>query len=125
MSERCTGSRLQHTGASAIIRPMKTVLLLRLVPALTLTAATLLADPVHARQDRWGADATGFAPVFAPHAVAERRISLQQAVERVQRATGGRVLDAKDLGDHYRIKVLTRSGEVRIVVVDAASGNVK
>jgi hypothetical protein len=116
---------LQHTGASAIIRPMKTVLLFRLIPALTLTVATLLADPVDARQDRFGADATGFAPAFAPQAVAERRISLQQAVERVQRATGGRVLDAKDLGDHYRVKVLTRSGEVRIVVVDAASGDMK
>lgn len=105
---------------------MKTVLLFRLVPALTLAAATtLLADPVHARQDHWGADAPGFAPAFAPQTVAEHRISLQQAVERVQRATGGRVLDAKDLGDHYRIKVLTRSGEVRIVVVDAASGDMK
>jgi uncharacterized membrane protein YkoI len=40
----------------------------------------------------------------------------------VQRATRGKVLDAKDLGDQYRIKVLTRSGEVRVVYVDAQTG---
>jgi hypothetical protein len=40
----------------------------------------------------------------------------------VQRATGGKVLDARDLGGQYRIKVLTRSGEVRVVYVDAQTG---
>jgi hypothetical protein len=32
------------------------------------------------------------------------------------------VLDAKDLGSQYRIKVLTRNGEVRVVFVDAETG---
>jgi uncharacterized membrane protein YkoI len=54
--------------------------------------------------------------------VADRRISLAQAIEAVQRATGGKVLDAKDLGSQYRIKVLTRTGEVRVVFVDAETG---
>ena len=59
---------------------------------------------------------------YAPYSTAERRVSLQQAIASVQRTTGGRVLDARDLGDQYRIKVLTRSGEVRVVYVDAATG---
>ncbi len=50
------------------------------------------------------------------------RISLEQAVARVQRATGGRVLDARDEGEQHRIKVLTQQGEVRVVTVDARSG---
>lgn len=50
------------------------------------------------------------------------RISLAEAAERVQAATGGRVLDARDEGAQYRIKVLTRQGEVRVVTVDARTG---
>jgi uncharacterized membrane protein YkoI len=50
------------------------------------------------------------------------RVSLEQAVARVQRATGGRVLDARDEGEQHRIKVLTQQGEVRVVTVDARSG---
>jgi hypothetical protein len=59
---------------------------------------------------------------YAPYSAAERRVSLQQAVASVQRATAGRVLDARDLGGQYRIKVLTPSGEVRVLYVDAATG---
>ncbi len=52
-----------------------------------------------------------------------RRISIEQAIQSVQRATGSsRVLDARDRGDEYRIKILTRDGEVRTVRVDAYSG---
>ena len=51
-----------------------------------------------------------------------RRISIERAIQSVQRATGGRVLDARDNGDEYRIKVLTRDGEVRTVRVDAYTG---
>lgn len=54
-----------------------------------------------------------------------RRVSLEQAIASVQRATGGRVLDAKDFGDQYRIKVLTRDGEVVTVRVDARSGSIR
>jgi uncharacterized membrane protein YkoI len=78
-----------------------------------------LCIPAHAQ--RWSPDSAG-ARSYAPRAVAERRVSLAQAVEMVQRATGGKVLDARDLGGQYRIKVLTRSGEVRVVYVDAQTG---
>ncbi len=74
-----------------------------------------------AQAQRWVPDSAA-ARGFAPHTVAERRVSLAQAVEMVQRATGGKVLDAKDLGEQYRIKVLTRSGEVRVVYVNPQTG---
>ncbi len=50
------------------------------------------------------------------------RLSLEQAVSRVQQATGGRVLDARDEGSVHRVKVLTPRGEVRVVLVDARTG---
>ena len=74
-----------------------------------------------AQAQRWSPEPTS-SQGFAPRAVAERRVTLAQAIDIVQRATRGRVLDAKDLGDAYRIKVLTRSGEVRVVYVDARTG---
>jgi uncharacterized membrane protein YkoI len=93
-----------------------------LTSAQVLAGLVLLAGLcVSAQAQRWApdnADAHG----YAPRTVAERRLSLAQAVEMVQRATRGKVLDAKDLGDQYRIKVLTRSGEVRVVYVDAQTG---
>jgi uncharacterized membrane protein YkoI len=70
---------------------------------------------------RWSPDLAG-PQGFAPRTVAERRVTLAQAIDIVQRATSGKVLDAKDLGGQYRIKVLTRSGEVRVVYVDAQTG---
>jgi uncharacterized membrane protein YkoI len=57
--------------------------------------------------------------------MAERRISLEQAITIVQRETGGRVLDARDQGERYRVKILTRRGEVRVVYVDATSGEMR
>ncbi len=60
---------------------------------------------------------------FAPSTTAQRpRLSLEQAAEAVARATGGRVLDAKAVGNEYRIKVLTKRGEVRVVYVNADTG---
>ena len=50
------------------------------------------------------------------------RLTLEQAVERVQQGTGGRVLDARDAGGVYRVKVLTPRGEVRVVLVDPRTG---
>jgi uncharacterized membrane protein YkoI len=35
------------------------------------------------------------------------------------------VLDAQDAGGHYRIKVLTRDGEVRVMRVDARTGSIQ
>lgn len=85
-----------------------------------LTAAgLLLGAAAGATPQGWG---PGARPVD-PEVVAQAsRISLEQAVVRVQRATGGRVLDARDEGEQHRVKVLTRQGEVRVVIVDARTG---
>jgi uncharacterized membrane protein YkoI len=96
---------------------MRVLTLMRALVALTLLAGFC----VPAQAQRWSPQLAG-AQGFAPSTVAERRVTLAQAVAIVQRATGGKVLDAKDLGGQYRIKVLTRSGEVRVVYVDAQTG---
>lgn len=57
--------------------------------------------------------------------VADRAVSMGDAIDRVRKSTGGRVLDAQDAGDHYRIKVLTRDGEVRVMRVDARTGSIR
>ena len=57
--------------------------------------------------------------------VAERAVSMRDAVSRVRQQTGGRVLDAQDRGTHYRIKVLTPQGDVRIFRVDAQTGAIR
>jgi uncharacterized membrane protein YkoI len=70
-----------------------------------------------------------FTPLFAallavsvPCAHA-REISVQEAVAQAQRETEGKVLSVQTLtvGKHkvYRIKILTRDGQVRIVQVQA------
>jgi hypothetical protein len=55
-------------------------------------------------------------------------ISLQQAVRKVRRRTGGRVLSAgvSKVGGNpvYRIKVLMPGGRVRVVLVDARTGEI-
>ncbi len=55
---------------------------------------------------------------------AQRAISLQDAVDRVQRETGGKILSAESVSqgraDVYRIKVLTREGRVQVVTVPAS-----
>ena len=55
---------------------------------------------------------------------AQRALNLQEAVERVQAQTGGRILSAETVRigrtKVYRIKVLTREGRVRVVQVPAA-----
>ena len=57
--------------------------------------------------------------------VAERRVSMSEAIDKVRQQTGGRVLDAQDQGNQYRIKVLTPKGDVRIFHVDAQTGAVR
>ena len=89
----------------------------RTLPALALLLACI-APSAHAQNNRW----TGEPHEFAPHTAADQRISLAEAIAQVQRETGGRVLDARDLGNQYRIKVLTPNGEVRVVYVDARAG---
>jgi len=58
-------------------------------------------------------------------ATQQGRLSLSEAADLVQRRTGGRILAAQALReqgrDVYRIKVLTRQGEVRVVLVDAVT----
>jgi hypothetical protein len=55
---------------------------------------------------------------------AQRALNLQEAAERVQSQTGGRILSAETVRigrtKVYRIKVLTREGRVRVVQVPAA-----
>ncbi len=62
--------------------------------------------------------------VLALPVAAQRAISLQDAVDRVQRETGGKILSAETVqqgrASVYRIKVLTREGRVQVVTVPAA-----
>lgn len=53
------------------------------------------------------------------------RVSLAQAVDIAKNRTGGQVLSAQSEGGSYLIKVLTPSGEVLIVRVDAQTGAVR
>lgn len=51
-------------------------------------------------------------------------ISKQEAVSIAQQVYPGRVLAVKRNGAVYRVKTLSDSGEVRIIVIDATSGKV-
>ena len=61
-------------------------------------------------------------------AAQQEGVSLDEAVARVRRDTGGRVLSAEARENRgrtsYRIKVLLRDGSVRVVNVDAQSGEI-
>jgi uncharacterized membrane protein YkoI len=61
--------------------------------------------------------------MFALTLVHAREISAQEAVSQVQHDTSGKVLSVQtlDMGKRkvYRIKVLTRDGQVRVVEVPA------
>ena len=56
----------------------------------------------------------------------ETGVSLNEAVQQVQRETGGRVLSADTVNQSgravHRIKVLLPSGQVRVVTVGAQAG---
>jgi len=58
-------------------------------------------------------------------AAEERNVRLREAVDQVQRDTGGKILAAQTVGHGsnrtYRIKVLTPDGRVRVVQVLARS----
>lgn len=51
--------------------------------------------------------------------------SRDDAAAAAQRATNGRVLAVERAGTAWRVKVLTARGEVRVVMVDAATGRVQ
>lgn len=94
---------------------------LTLVSAVALAA--LLVSPASADRvrDRWrDAEPQGFAPAQA----GEKRISLDEATRRAKRHTPGRVLNARERGDLYEVKVLTPGNEVVTVTVDAVSGEI-
>jgi uncharacterized membrane protein YkoI len=76
--------------------------------------------PVEARRDARKDDRTD----RSPRREETRRdgISLDEAVARVRRETGGRVLSAEARDSRYRIKVLMPNGAVRVINVDARGG---
>jgi uncharacterized membrane protein YkoI len=95
------------------------------MPAILLLAiASAVASPSHGRGDRTLEYVRAY-PGSELQRLAERRVSLDQAVAIVQKQTGGRVLDARQQGDGYRVKVLTRGGDVIVVFVDAKTGDVR
>ena len=67
----------------------------------------------------------------APHSETARHdgVSLDEAAARVRRDTGGRILSAQAREDRgrtsYRIKVLLPDGAVRVVDMDAQSGETR
>jgi uncharacterized membrane protein YkoI len=88
---------------------------------LLLVATTLIAA---------GAPSVAFAAGEGHYLIARRDggesgVSLNEAVQQVKRETGGRVLSAETVNQGgrtvHRIKVLTPSGQVRVVVIDAQS----
>lgn len=92
-------------------------------PALLLAVAASFCAPSFAQRDR-ALEYVRSHPGLELQRLADRRVSLDQAVAIVQRQTGGRVLDARPQGDGYRVKVLTRGGEVIVVYVDGRTGDV-
>jgi len=56
----------------------------------------------------------------APPAWAE--VGRDAAAAAAQRATGGRVLSVERAGAAWRVKVVTAGGEVRVVMINAATG---
>jgi hypothetical protein len=52
-------------------------------------------------------------------------VSRDDAASAAQRASGGRVLSVEKSGPVWRVKVVTARGEVRVILVDAATGRVQ
>ncbi|MEO7640933.1 MAG: peptidase [Ramlibacter sp.] len=49
-------------------------------------------------------------------------VGADQAAAVAARMTGGRVLSVEKAGAAWRVKLVTAKGEVRVVLIDAASG---
>ena len=60
--------------------------------------------------------------VSAAAAPAWADIGRDDAAAVAQRATGGRVLSVEKAGGAWRVKVVTARGEVRVILIDAATG---
>ncbi len=103
------------------IHPRQSFMLKGLLPALAAIAFAVSSPPLVANQ--FARNHGGFGE---PIVVAQQGgISMGEAIERVRQTTGARVLDAQDAGNHYRIKVLTRDGVVRVIRVDARNGDMR
>lgn len=55
-------------------------------------------------------------------APARAELSRDDAAAVAQRVSGGRVLSVEKSGAMWRVKVVTAKGEVRVILVDAATG---
>ncbi len=101
--------------------------LLAIVPVLlALLCNPALADRERGRwraPDAHGEERDSLAPPSS--AAWPGRVSMEKAIDAVQRATGGKVLDARRRDGEYRIKILTRRGDVRVVYVDARTGELR
>ena len=97
---------------------MKRVKLMTYLLAGLLVWASVI--PVEARRDERSSGS---------EATRRNGLTLDEAVARVRRDTGGRVLSAEARDNRgrtsYRIKVLLRDGSVRVVNVDAQSGEIR
>jgi len=56
--------------------------------------------------------------------LAQTKVSLDQAVAKVRRTFGGRILKAETRGNVHYIKVVMDNGRVRTVRVDANTGRI-
>lgn len=54
----------------------------------------------------------------------QNTVSKQEAVNIAKAERNGRVLGVKRRGDTWRVKSLSKDGEVHIIVIDARSGNI-
>ncbi len=86
---------------------------------LLLALGLLAAAPASARPPAQEGAASRQAPA------AERGISLEEAVSRLRRHTGGRVLSAEPRDGEYRVRILTPDGRVKRYRVDRRSGRVR
>lgn len=69
--------------------------------------------------------ATICAALMTLAAPAWAEVSRDDAAAAAQRVSGGRVLSVEKSGSVWRVKVVTAKGEVRVILVDAATGRVQ
>ena len=90
--------------------------MLNTMKTLAVIAALLLAASPVAQANPFN----GFA-ARGPFVAQGNRISASEAAARVQASEGGKILAVETIrgGDAYRVKVLNRKGQVRVIVVNA------
>ncbi len=93
-----------------------------LIPGILLIAAL---SPALADAPRWS-QGLRHPDMSESRGISVGGISLEQAVKRVRRDSGGRILSAQTVRQKgrrvHRIKVLTREGRVRVYTLDARGG---